>query len=285
VFYLLVLFVYPARFAPEQASPGRTGTLLHIDATPNFVCRRAGKVVWNVKILLQTRSANRVFDVECNFSALANFSIFIANLSMRVLSRFLASATNVSHFPAPTLPEIAFLGRSNVGKSSVINSLVGAKLARTSSTPGRTRSINFFEIRWPGKPQPEMIFTDLPGYGYAKISREISQEWPKFIEPYLNERPSLALCVALVDASIPPQQSDRQLLDFLSALGRGFILVATKSDRLSNPRLQNSLRTLAQEYPAARLLPYSSKTGSGRDELWKQIRQAATQAVMAAPWQ
>jgi GTP-binding protein len=201
---------------------------------------------------------------------------------MRVLSRFLAAATNVSHFPAPTLPEIAFLGRSNVGKSSVINSLVGAKLARTSSTPGRTRSINFFEIRWPGKPQPEMIFTDLPGYGYAKISREISQEWPKFIEPYLNERPSLALCVALVDASIPPQQSDRQLLDFLSALGRDFVLVATKSDRLSNPKLQNSLRTFTQEYPTARLLPYSSKTGSGRDELWKQIRHAAAQAAIAA---
>jgi GTP-binding protein len=201
---------------------------------------------------------------------------------MRVISRFLASATNVSHFPAPALPEIAFLGRSNVGKSSVINSLVGTKLARTSSTPGRTRSINFFEIRWPGKPQPELIFTDLPGYGYAKISREISQEWPKFIEPYLNERPSLALCVALVDASIPPQQSDRQLLDFLSALGRDFVLVATKSDRLSNPKLQNSLRTFTQEYPTARLLPYSSKTGSGRDELWKQIRHAATQAAIAA---
>src|ERR1700747_3544460 len=101
---------------------------------------------------------------------------------MRVLSRFLAAATDVAQFPAPTLPEIAFLGRSNVGKSSVINSLVGAKLARTSSTPGRTRSINFFEIRWPGKPRPELIFTDLTGYGHAKLSREISQEWPQFID-------------------------------------------------------------------------------------------------------
>ena len=136
---------------------------------------------------------------------------------MRVLSRFLAAATDAAHFPAPSLPEIAFLGRSNVGKSSVINSLVGDKVARTSSTPGRTRSINFFEIRWPGKPQPELIFADLPGYGYAKISREISQEWPKFIEPYLNERPTLGLCVVLIDANVPPQQSDRQLLDFLSA--------------------------------------------------------------------
>jgi GTP-binding protein len=196
---------------------------------------------------------------------------------MRVLSRFLAAATDAAHFPAPSLPEIAFLGRSNVGKSSVINSLVGAKLARTSSTPGRTRSINFFEIRWPGKPQPEIIFADLPGYGYAKISREISQEWPKFIEPYLNERPTLALCIVLVDANVPPQQSDRQLLDFLTSSDRDFLLVATKSDRLSNNQLHNTLRTLTQEYPAARLLPFSAKTGAGRDELWKQIRQIAQQ--------
>lgn len=196
---------------------------------------------------------------------------------MRVLSRFMASATDAAHFPAPTLPEIAFLGRSNVGKSSVINSLVGTKLARTSSTPGRTRAINFFEIRWPGKPHPELIFADLPGYGYAKISREISQEWPKFIEPYLNERPTLSLCVALIDANVPPQQSDQQLLDFLSASGRAFLLVATKSDRLSNNQLHNTLRKLTQEYPAARLLPFSAKTGAGRDELWKQIRQVAQQ--------
>jgi GTP-binding protein len=194
---------------------------------------------------------------------------------MRVLSRFLASATDAAHFPVPTLPEIAFLGRSNVGKSSLINSLVGTKLARTSSTPGRTRAINFFEIRWPGKPHPELIFADLPGYGYAKLSREISQEWPKFIEPYLNDRPTLSLCIVLVDANVPPQQSDRQLLDFLNASDREFLLVATKSDRMSNNQLHTALRTLTQEYPAARLLPFSSKTGAGRDELWKQIRQIA----------
>jgi len=200
---------------------------------------------------------------------------------MRVLSRFLASATDAAQFPVPSLPEIAFLGRSNVGKSSVINSLVGDKVARTSSTPGRTRAINFFEIRWPGKPRPELIFADLPGYGYAKISREISQEWPKFIEPYLNERSTLGLCIVLVDANVPPQQSDRQLLDFLTASDREFLLVATKSDRLSNNRLNGALRIFAQEYPTARLLPYSAKTGAGRDELWAQIRQAAQQWTSA----
>lgn len=194
---------------------------------------------------------------------------------MRVLSRFLAAATDAAHFPAPSLPEIAFLGRSNVGKSSVINSLVGTKLARTSSTPGRTRSINFFEIRWAGKPRPEVIFADLPGYGYAKISREISSEWPKFIEPYLHQRPTLALCIALVDVNVPPQQSDKQLLEFLGASGREFLLVGTKSDRLSNNQLHNALRSLAEQYPSARLLPYSAKTGAGREALWQEIRQAA----------
>src|SRR5262252_5695276 len=113
---------------------------------------------------------------------------------MRVLTRFMLSATDARQFPPPVLPEVAFLGRSNVGKSSVINALVGKKLAKTSSTPGRTRAINFFELRWPGKPRPELIFTDLPGYGYAKISREISSQWPGFIEPYLERRVCLALC-------------------------------------------------------------------------------------------
>ncbi|MFY9680821.1 MAG: ribosome biogenesis GTP-binding protein YihA/YsxC, partial [Candidatus Sulfotelmatobacter sp.] len=196
--------------------------------------------------------------------------------------RFLAAATEPAHFPAPSLPEVAFLGRSNVGKSSVINTLIGDKIARTSSTPGRTRSINFFEVRWPGKPQPEVIFADLPGYGYAKLSREISQEWPKFIEPYLNDRPTLALCLALVDVNVPPQASDRQLLDFLNASGRDFLLIATKSDRLSNNQLRNALKGLAEAYPTAAVIPFSAKTGAGRDEVWKKIRQSAAEFPASA---
>ncbi|MGO8793730.1 MAG: ribosome biogenesis GTP-binding protein YihA/YsxC [Candidatus Sulfotelmatobacter sp.] len=197
---------------------------------------------------------------------------------MRVIARFLAAATDAAHFPAPGLPEIAFLGRSNVGKSSVINTLVGTKLARTSSTPGRTRSINFFQVRWAGKPRPELIFADLPGYGYAKLSREISAEWPRFIEPYLNDRPALALCVALVDTNIPPQESDRQLLDFLSASGRDFLVIATKSDRLSNNQLRNALKILSEAYPAAPVIAFSSKTGAGREEVWGKIRQCVSES-------
>jgi GTP-binding protein len=169
-----------------------------------------------------------------------------------------------------------------VGKSSVINTLVESKLARTSSTPGRTRSINFFEVRWPGKPQPEVIFADLPGYGYAKLSREISQEWPKFIEPYLNDRPTLALCLALVDANVPPQDSDRQLLDFLNASGRDFLVIATKSDRLSNNQLRNAMKSLTEAYPAAPMIPFSAKTRAGRDEVWNKIRRSVTEFPAAS---
>lgn len=194
---------------------------------------------------------------------------------MRVLTRFLLAATESRYFPPPALPEIAFLGRSNVGKSSVINSLVGKKLARTSSTPGRTRSINFFEVRWPGKPKPELIFTDLPGYGYAKVAHTVSAEWPSFIEPYLRERPCLALCLALIDINVPPQESDRQLREFLAATGRPFLIVATKADRLSGNQLQNALSSFAREFGDARILPFSAKSGAGRDELWREIRQAA----------
>src|SRR5271170_2912133 len=201
---------------------------------------------------------------------------------MRVIARFMAAATDAAHFPVPSLPEVAFLGRSNVGKSSVINTLVETKLARTSSTPGRTRSINFFEVRWPGKPRPEVIFADLPGYGYAKLSREISQEWPKFIEPYLNDRPTLALCLALVDVNVPPQASDRQLLDFLNASGRNFLLIATKTDRLSNNQLRNALKSLADAYPAAQVVPFSAKTRIGRDEVWNRIRQSVTNFPVSA---
>lgn len=196
---------------------------------------------------------------------------------MRVLSRFLLAATDERHFPPPSLPEIAFLGRSNVGKSSVINALVGTKLARTSSTPGRTRSINFFEIRRAGQPKPELLFTDLPGYGYAKISREISQDWARFVDPYLRERPTLALCLALVDSNVPPQDSDHRLVEFLQATGRKYALVATKCDRLSGNELQNSLRTLRQEYPQAAIVPFSAKTGAGKNDLWDMIRLSSSQ--------
>jgi GTP-binding protein len=195
---------------------------------------------------------------------------------MRVLAQFLTSASDETHFPPPGLPEIAFLGRSNVGKSSLINSLVGSKIAKTSSSPGRTQTINFFSIRWAGKPSPELIFTDLPGYGYARAPREVSAGWNRFIEPYLTRRPTLALCIALVDPNIPPQTSDQQLIAFLSSLQRPFLVVATKSDRLSNNQRAKSLAALGQAFDGTTIVPISVKSAAGRDELWRTIRAAAS---------
>ena len=196
---------------------------------------------------------------------------------MKYLWKFLTAASAVRQFPPPTIPEVAFLGRSNVGKSSVINSLLGEKVAKTSSTPGRTRTINFFAVRRPGAPRPEVIFADLPGYGYARLPKEVTVEWPGFIDPYLKDRPTLALCVCLVDANVPPQERDRQLLDFLRFEQRSFLVVATKADRLSHNQLHAALDRLGQELQTSQLLPFSAKTGTGREDLWKAIRAAANE--------
>ena len=189
-----------------------------------------------------------------------------------VIAKFITAAAAPAGFPAEGPPEFAFLGRSNVGKSSLINSLLGQKLAHVSSTPGRTRTINFIGIyRKQEQPNPELTLVDLPGYGYAKISREISAEWPKFIEPYLQQRTALQLCIALVDANVPPQASDRQLLDFLRAAGRDFLVVATKSDKLSSNKLRSAMAALAREHGTSEILAYSAHTGAGRGELWRAI--------------
>jgi len=189
----------------------------------------------------------------------------------------MVAATHPRQFPAPGPPEIAFLGRSNVGKSSVINSLLGSKLAKTSSTPGRTRTINFFELRWPGKPRPELVFTDLPGYGYAKVPKEISAEWSSFIEPYLKERPNLALSVVLIDVNIPPQPIDEQLCHFLRTVGRPYLTVATKADRLSGNQLTQSMERLNAALQPDRMLVFSARTGQGKAELWHEVRAAAAE--------
>ena len=145
------------------------------------------------------------------------------------------------------------------------------KLARTSNTPGRTRSINFYEVRRAGQPRPEMLFADLPGYGYAKISKSISETWPAFIEPYLATRSTLKLCVCLVDSNVPAQQSDRQLIEWLRAAGREFAVVATKIDRLSGNQRARNLLALKQGLELEEILPVSAKTGYGVKDLWARI--------------
>lgn len=189
---------------------------------------------------------------------------------MRYTAQFLLSALSESQFPRPELPEIAFLGRSNVGKSSLLNALIGEKAAKVSSTPGRTRAINFFQIV-DEKHVGRMIFADLPGYGYAKISKSIAAEWPTFIDPYLGERTSLVLGVCLVDAKVPPQPNDRQLVDWLRSAGRDFIVVATKTDRLSGNERTRSLAALKKALEVDQIFAVSSKTNAGIKELWSRL--------------
>src|SRR5579863_140987 len=189
---------------------------------------------------------------------------------MRYTTQFLLSAMNPEQFPAPGLPEVAFLGRSNVGKSSLLNALVGEKAAKVSSTPGRTRAINFFLLA-DERQRGRLIFADLPGYGYAKISKSISAEWPKFIEPYLQERETLGLCVCLVDSNVPPQPRDGQLIEWLQSVGRTFLVVATKVDRLSGNVRTRNMAALKKELEVEEILAVSAKTGTGIKELWGRI--------------
>jgi GTP-binding protein len=191
---------------------------------------------------------------------------------MRYTAKFLLSAMSADQFPAPGVPEVAFLGRSNVGKSSLLNALVGEKTAKVSQTPGRTRAINFFALLDPSARQ-KMIFSDLPGYGFAKISKSISSEWPSFIEPYLAERETLALCICLVDSNIPPQPSDRQLIDYLRATGRTFVIAATKADRLSGNERTRNLAALKKGLEVDSILALSSKTSFGVQDLWSRIEE------------
>jgi GTP-binding protein len=192
---------------------------------------------------------------------------------MQLTAQFLLSAVSAAQFPRAEAPEIAFLGRSNVGKSSLLNALVGEKAAKVSSTPGRTRAINFFAIA-DRSHRRRLIFADLPGYGYAKISKSISAGWPAFIEPYLSDRATLSLCVCLVDANVPPRPNDRQLLNWLGSAGRQFVVVATKIDRLSGNERTRNLTALKREFELDEILPVSAKTGYGVRELLRRIERA-----------
>jgi GTP-binding protein len=195
---------------------------------------------------------------------------------MPYATQFLLSALAAEQFPAPSVPEIAFLGRSNVGKSSLLNALVGEKAAKVSQTPGRTRAINFFVLLG-ARHQPKLVFADLPGYGYAKISKSISAGWPAFIEPYLAIRSTLKLCICLVDSNVPAQESDRSLIDWLRHAGREFAVVATKIDRLSGNERVRNLQSLRKGLELDDVIAVSAKTGYGIKELWARIESAGAE--------
>jgi len=186
-------------------------------------------------------------------------------------TEFIKSAFQESDWPREPLAEIAFLGRSNVGKSSLINSLLMVHgLARTSSTPGRTQSLNFFLI------DNRFRFVDLPGYGYARVPRIIKSTWGEMATSYLAKRASLVLSIQIVDSRHEPTKLDLQLHEWLECQAQPRLIVATKSDKLSNNELRKSMVRAQQAFKEDRVIPYSARTGRGRDEVWRQIEAAIT---------
>lgn len=191
---------------------------------------------------------------------------------MKITSaEFIKSAFERKHWLTGGLPEIAFLGRSNVGKSSLINSLLQRKgLARTSNTPGRTQSINFFLING-SDDKHAVVFADLPGYGFAKVSKAMRADWGIMAHEYLSERKELALCVQLIDARHKPTALDLELNHWLVHHQKPHITVATKADKLSKNELQRSLKTAGSTLRDTEIMVYSSQTGQGREALWAAI--------------
>jgi GTP-binding protein len=198
---------------------------------------------------------------------------------MKILSaEWLATAAGPEGFPAPSAPEVAFLGRSNVGKSSLLNALVRRKkLARTSSAPGKTRLIHFFRIE---RANRETHFVDLPGYGYAKVSKSERKKWQGLIESYLEGRPTLCAAVLLQDLRRDFSDDEILLIEWLQERGIPVLLAITKIDKLKPMRRAARLRELKKEIdlPAAQVIATSAEAGIGLDELWKAIDAAIAQA-------
>ena len=193
---------------------------------------------------------------------------------MKILSaEFVKSATKPSEYPAGTLPEVAIAGKSNVGKSSLINRLVNRRnLAKTSSTPGRTQVINFFQVN------DEISLVDLPGYGYAKVPLEVREAWKPMVESFLQTRKSLRLVILILDARRGAAPEDLTLLDWLNYHRIPSLIVLTKADRLSQMERARQKKNL-DALPLARGKPFlffSALHGEGREELWKLIRATLT---------
>ena len=189
---------------------------------------------------------------------------------MKIVSaEFMTGAVSCRQYPEPEWSELAFVGRSNVGKSSLINSLLNRKkLVKTSQTPGKTQEINFFKVNG------DFIFADLPGYGFAKVPPAVQKRWKKMIEEYLLNRETLLAVVFIIDMRRNPSPLDLDLKNWLEACHVDYILVGTKADKLSQTELKKQGRKLNDAYfegEEGKLLIYSSKNGRGRKELWSVI--------------
>jgi GTP-binding protein len=184
-------------------------------------------------------------------------------------ARFVKSAKQANDFPKDRKPEIAFCGRSNSGKSSLLNALTNSQgLARTSSSPGRTQLINFFLV------DGLAYYVDLPGYGYAKVPKGIRDTWGEMIESYLRNREPLKLAIMLVDSRIPPTDSDQTMKEWLDHFGIPNLVVLTKSDKISRNELTKALRICAETLQTKEIIAFSAITGFGKDAVLKKIRDA-----------
>jgi GTP-binding protein len=184
-------------------------------------------------------------------------------------AEFIKSAFAETDWPRDSKLEIAFLGRSNVGKSSLINSLLGVRgLARTSSTPGRTRALNFYLIN------EKFRFVDLPGYGYARAPKSMKAEWGAAAETYLAKREQLVLSIHIVDSRHEPSKQDLQLHEWLEHQQKSHLIIATKSDKLSNNELRKNIAGIERALNIDRILVYSAIIKRGRNEVWSAIEKS-----------
>lgn len=183
---------------------------------------------------------------------------------------FICSALKAEQFPKRGLPEIAFVGRSNVGKSSLLNKLLGRKgLAKTSSKPGKTQTINFFEV------EDKWYFVDLPGYGYARVAKSVKEEWSRRMMDYLRNRESLKIVALLLDARHDPTDNDLHMLELLEESEKPTLIIATKADKLKRSLRDKQLKQIRAKLELADdalLIPFSSETGEGTRQVWEIVR-------------
>ena len=183
-----------------------------------------------------------------------------------------------SKLPSNELPEIAFAGKSNVGKSSLINGLLNRKsLARTSAQPGKTQTINFYNVN------KELYFVDLPGYGYAKVSVEIRAKWGKMIERYLHGSSQLKKVFLLVDIRHAPSENDCMMYDWIVDNGYEPVIICTKLDKIKRSQVQKNLKIIREKLnlvPGTTMIPFSAQTKQGRDEIWNFIESTLEKDVM-----
>lgn len=184
-----------------------------------------------------------------------------------------AVAVKKEQYPNGGLPEIAFAGKSNVGKSSLINAMINRKsLARTSGSPGKTRTINFYNV------ENSLMFVDLPGYGYAKISKSEKEKWGAMIENYLIKREFLRGIILLIDIRHEPGENDKMMYEWLKHYGHKIIIVATKSDKLKRSQINKHISVIMKTLGLLKediIIPFSSENKSGKNELWKIIEEVA----------